>query len=251
MNILNTAVEQLMSEYPVTAQTLIDSFERVAQSYKDVKLNENNALTAHIIIARLPSGSGRKILYLKKRETPYTKKKDQAKKAHENSFQNYCENQACIIHVYNNDNLCAVRAIIIGKAYADNNPITTELVKPYSKQLEQQLIRVVKDLFLSNQPCGLEEIKRIEAYFRDFQITIINCDGKLDKKPIYIGPKNIKHIYLCYTGTHYNVISSMKRFYNRSYYCDFNNLEDHFCIKCCTSCNRTNCNESVVHQCLL
>ncbi|CAF1033653.1 unnamed protein product [Brachionus calyciflorus] len=114
----------------VTAQTLFDSFERVAQSYNDVKLNKNNALTAHVIIARLPSGSGRKILNLKKRQTPYTNKKDQLKKAHENSFQNYCENQACIIPVYNNDNLCAVRAIIIGKAYADNNPIKTELVKP-------------------------------------------------------------------------------------------------------------------------
>ena len=40
----------------MTPQVLIDSFERVAQSHKEVQLNENNDLTAHVIIARLPSG---------------------------------------------------------------------------------------------------------------------------------------------------------------------------------------------------
>ncbi|CAF1079795.1 unnamed protein product [Brachionus calyciflorus] len=97
-----------LKQSQLTAQTLIDSYERVAQSYKDVKLNENNNLSAHVIIARLPSGSG------------------------------------------------ARWAIIIGKAYADNDPFKTELSKPYSRKLDQLVIKVVKELYLPNQPCGLE-----------------------------------------------------------------------------------------------
>ncbi|CAF1129747.1 unnamed protein product [Brachionus calyciflorus] len=56
------------------------------------------------------------------------------------------------------------------------------------------------------------------------------------------------------TGTHYNVKSSMKQFYNRSYYCDFckvayNNLECHKCDECCKSCNRIKCNQSIAQSC--
>ncbi|CAF0975487.1 unnamed protein product [Brachionus calyciflorus] len=60
----------------LTSQVQVDSFERVAQLHKELQINENNNLTAHVIIARLPSGSGRKMVISKKKKTPYTKKKD-------------------------------------------------------------------------------------------------------------------------------------------------------------------------------
>ncbi|CAF1086399.1 unnamed protein product [Brachionus calyciflorus] len=209
----------------MTTQVLIDSFERVAQSHREVQLNENNNLTAHVIIARFPSGSGRKIVNLKKRQYPYTKKKDRIRVSSDptNEFQRFCENKPYVTPVFKNDNL---------------------------------LTRIVKELYLPNAPCGIEEIKRIETYLCNYQITIINSDGKIDNKPIYIGPQNNKYIYLCYTGTYYNVITSKKQFYNRSYYCDFckvayNNLESHKCDKCCKSCNRIRCNESIVQSCKL
>ena len=99
----------------LTSQVLVDSFERVAQSHKEVQINQNNNLRAHVIIVRLPSGSGRKIVTLKKKQTPYTKKKDCTKIQSDstNDFQKFCENQRFIIPVYNNDNLCALRVILI------------------------------------------------------------------------------------------------------------------------------------------
>ncbi|CAF1019448.1 unnamed protein product [Brachionus calyciflorus] len=107
---------QFMKKSDMTAQVLIESFERVAQSHKEVQLNENNNLTAHVIIARLPAGSGRKIVNVKKRQAPYIKIKDRVKSEPTNEFQTFCENKHFMIPVYNNDNLCALRAILIGKA---------------------------------------------------------------------------------------------------------------------------------------
>ncbi|CAF1132843.1 unnamed protein product [Brachionus calyciflorus] len=187
----------------LTSQVLLDSFERVIQSHKEVQINENNNLTAHVIIARLPSGSGRKMVNLKKRKTPYTKTKDCVRVQSDttNEFQKFCENKRFIIPVFNNDKLCALRAIIIGKAYADNHEIKSELAKPNSKILEQYVTKVVKKLYLPNAPCRIPEIKRIETFLCDYQITIINCDGKIDKKPIYIGPKN-KNTFICVILVH-------------------------------------------------
>ncbi|CAF1068563.1 unnamed protein product, partial [Brachionus calyciflorus] len=172
----------------LTSQVLIDRFERVAQSHKEVQINQNNNLSAHVIIARLPSGSGRKMVNLKKRQTPYTNQKDRPKIKSDtnNEFQKFCENQSFIIPVFNNDNLCALRAILIGKAYADNHELKSEFAKPFSKLLDQHVTRIAKELHLTKEPCGIPEIKRIEAFIRHYQITIISSDGKIDKKPIYI-----------------------------------------------------------------
>ncbi len=34
----------------------------------------------------------------------------------------------------------------------------------------------------------------------------------INQEPLYIGPANKKHIYICLSKTHYNVIKSMKQF---------------------------------------
>ncbi|CAF0922243.1 unnamed protein product [Brachionus calyciflorus] len=157
----------------ITPQVLIDSFERVAQSHKEVQLNENNNLTAHVIFERLPSGSGRKIMNLKKRQSPYTKKKERIKVTNDttNEFQRFCENQPYVIPVFNNDNLCALRSIIIGKAYADNHPLKKEFAKPFRRILEPQVTRIVKELYLPNAPCGIEEL-RLKYAITKLQLSI-------------------------------------------------------------------------------
>ena len=45
-----------------------------------------------------------------------------------------------------------------------------------------------------------------------------------DISPIYAGKPNKKTIYLLCTCTHFNVIKSINRFNNRSYYCNFCHL---------------------------
>ena len=92
-------------------------------------------------------------------------------------------------------------------------------------------------------------MKKLEAYFKDYQITVFNNEGRLDREPIFIGHHNKKFVYLSFTGSHYNVIKSMSRFTFNSYYCHhckrgYKNRTDHKCENLCKMCNRYNCAKS-------
>ncbi|CAF0964145.1 unnamed protein product [Brachionus calyciflorus] len=207
-----------MSKSQLTPTGFLENFEHVAQSYKSVKLNENNNLTTSVVIAHLPIGSGRK-MYKLVRKRNYQKKIDRQKDVNFSAFQEFCNKKPGIKTVFNHVNLCALRAILIAKAFTDKDPYRFELCKPNNL---------------------------IENYLKNYQITVISCDGKLDKMPIYIGEPKDKFIYISYTGSHYNVITSMKSFYNRSYYCNYckiayQNAEKHKCRNKCNSCNRSKC----------
>ncbi|CAF1064249.1 unnamed protein product [Brachionus calyciflorus] len=166
------------------------------------------------------------------------------------TFESFCNQKPGIKNV----NKCALRAILIGKAYSDNDPYRFELCKPDNQVLNIKVDKIPTDLNLPDTSYGIEEIKKIENYLKDYQITIINCDGKLDKHPIYIGDPKNKFIYLLFTGSHYNVITSMKAFYKRSYYCDFckiayQNVEKNKCKNLCNSCNRQKCAIETAFKC--
>ena len=208
-----------LSKKSLTQQNLLSNFEHVAQSYKTVILNENNSLSAVVTIAHLPSGSGRKIINLKKKQKTYIKKKLIKSSEHFTELQKFCNLKPGIKNVYNSDNYCLLRAILIGKAFTDNDPDKNKLAEPNSTLLNRMVEKIIKELKIEDKPLGLEELKMIEMYLQDYQITLINGDGKLEKKPIYVGPLNKKFIYICYTESHYKVITSMKAFYNRQYFC--------------------------------
>ncbi|CAF1141246.1 unnamed protein product [Brachionus calyciflorus] len=154
-----------MSKTQLTPAGLLENFEHVAQSYKSVKLNENNNLTASVVIAHLPIGSGH---------------------VNFSAFQEFCNKKPGIKTVFNHDNRCALRAILIAKAYSDKDPYRFELCKANNPVLNAKVEFVASSLNLPNSAYGIEEIKLIENYLKNYQITGINCDGKLDKTPIYI-----------------------------------------------------------------
>ncbi|CAF0960582.1 unnamed protein product [Brachionus calyciflorus] len=68
-----------MSKTALTAEGLVENFEHVAQSYKSLKINENNNLRATVVIAHLPNGSGRKMTTLTRKRN-YVKKIERLKK---------------------------------------------------------------------------------------------------------------------------------------------------------------------------
>ncbi len=208
---------------------LQSTFDNVTQSYKQVQINEENTLTASIIIAKMPNGSGG------------TKTKIQSNYKNQQAF--FDDSKHTII-VQNTDNRCLLKSIIIAMAVYDNEiKKIKQFLRPNSLLLHRQAIKVSKICGVGDYPCGLEEVKKFEAYFRDFQIMIIQNDGKFVKEPIYLGHPNKKHIYISYTGKHYNVIKSIKRFFRKTYFCHhcklaYSNIGDHLCKSSCTYCKR-------------
>ena len=227
---------EFMSKDTLNKTNSQSKFESVIQSYREIKLNLNDSLKALIVVAHTPSGSGRpssKISYLFRNQ------------------QDYLSSRKYIIPIENNDNFCAARAVLIAVEYSkiDNNKNKEHNANMSKHKVNnsQALKKLIKKCKFKNKPMGIEEFKKLEVYLKDYQITVINEDGKRDnKKPIFVGTPNKYNIYLSYTGSHYNVINNIKAFYNKSYYCHdckipYQNRNDHFCSKSCIYCNRIDC----------
>ena len=164
-----------------------------------------------------------------------------------------------IIPILNSDELCCARALVTLKARAeleimkkkvkveeesqtpDQNRLQTlkakekELCANYSTlrhakksskiQLQTTLAyRLHRDADVPEGPCGMEEIKKFQTYLYTldppFQIKVF-CDQTA--KPLYTGPRKVRkdHIlYLLKSQNHYDCLTTVKGFFNRSYWCD-------------------------------
>jgi hypothetical protein len=226
----------------LTPELMITYFENVIQSYKDVKVNSNNSFTATVQIAKIISG-GRKRKHLAPIQKIYVKK---PKIEPTNSFEEKFQRKYCIKTIYNTDKLCALRAILIAKAYCDKDENRAKYLKPNNKQFENLVNKCAKDLGLNpEQECSINEIIKIEMYLKEYQITIIDGNGKL-KEALYIGPVNKKFLYISWNQHHFNAITSIKAYFGRIYFCNYckvgySHLTDHYCKAQCKCCKKFNC----------
>ena len=240
-----------------TPELLIESFENVIQSYKESIVNRFNRFSAQVQIQRMPSGRGRRFnpnkLPRKHKYVPKVKlNKNVINPTTLPEIQNICNNKNSIINVFNDDNFCLLRAILIGMRYSDNSPDKASYSKPNNAQIESDVRYFKKTLNLPNDGCGLGEVKQIEAYIENYCISIIDGTTHKSSNFLYKGLKNKKFIYLLYTNSHYNVISSMPAFLERSYYCNFcnmgySNATVHNCKEMCKSCKKFECNPLANH----
>lgn len=210
-----------MSKTTFTNANLLDTFENVIQSYKTIEMNNNNSLKAMVCIARLPSGTG---------FSP------------SDSTQNFFNKSNNIIVIENDDNLCLIYAVLTAIYFIDKKKISRGIIN----QLYQKVHSIARKLKIKENSCGINELKKLEIYFKFYQLNIIDSRPNGFHEPLFVGKLKKKHVYIAYTGTHYNVIKSMKVYHKRSYYCHlckiaYNNLRSHKCKQNCPCCQRDNC----------
>ena len=151
-----------------------------------------------------------------------------------------------VIHIYNSDKLCALRAILVAKSVIDKDfGVTKRLLK--QSEINKQVRVICKKLNLKNEPMGIPEIKQIERYLKYYSISIMDGKKGLQQQKFYYkGPVNKYFIYLLFTESHYNVIKSMKALLYVSYYCNYckkgyNDNADHTCTETCFCCKKQGC----------
>jgi len=225
-----------MESSELTPNLIMTKFENVVQSYKNVTVDYNNSFMAIVQIAKIYSGGNNK------------RKLNNENEANKKSKLSIYENKNSIKKVYNNDNLCALRAILIAKAYLEKDPNRYKFTNSLSCNLFESIVnKIANELrFDLSQKLTINEIIRIEMYLQDYQITVIDSNGKLNKTPIYVGPINKKFLYISLENSHFNVITSMKAYLNVSYYCDYckvgyDHLRAHKCEAQCKCCRKYNC----------
>jgi G:T-mismatch repair DNA endonuclease (very short patch repair protein) len=155
-----------------------------------------------------------------------------------------------IINIFNDDNLCALRAILIGKSLVD---LKKKIIKrlPSTSALNKQVREICKKLKLPNKAMGIEEIKQVERYLKIYSINVLEGRrGYATDVFLYKGPLNKYFIYILLSDSHYNVIRSMKSTFKKKKYCNYckqgyDDKMQHFCLATCFCCKKQDCVKSV------
>ena len=229
----------------LTPQLIIDKFEKVIQSYKNTTVNNNNSFSATVQIAKSISGGHKRKNLAKVQRKPNKKPRNQL-----TSYEDRYNNKSCIKTILNTDKLCAVRAILLGKAYCDSDENRRYFLNPNNRKFDSLVSKCASDLDLDpSQECTLNDIIKIEMYLKDYQICVLDGNISINQEFLYVGPINKKFIYISWHNNHFNTITSMKAYFDKSYYCDFckigyEKITNHYCKAKCNCCHKYNCEKS-------
>lgn len=208
------------------------------------KLNQldGSKLQVGITAANLTVGSGltAKDVYIYKRQTSIDKFAKRIRSLHLIKRDS----------IETNDNYCLIRAIVIGIAHLeaeDDDVSITKLLRPGNKKIRKATYKLVDTLKIPNKPLGLEYARLIEDYLKEYRIVIYGSTCRTDE-PIYWNKDRSfdKYIYILHSENHYRIITSIKAYFNTSYFCDkclarYQYIGAHSCSAICKACSRQNC----------
>ena len=210
---------EFMPRRELTAERILSEIERVLQSYQQFVVDE----TFHIDIVHVqnPHGKGNP-------KKPYV------------DISRLLQSKGSVLQIRNQDKLCCARAIVTAIARHENHPQWNSIRKGTGLQ-KLMAVQLHQKAGVALQKCGIEEVKRFQAVLPQYQIHVLSKDHF--NAIIYEGPEGAVPIYLYYHDEHFDVITKMTGFLNKSYFCSqckkgYNNKETHTCNNPCVYCHR-------------
>ena len=203
----------------LTVDRLLSEIERVLQSYEQFVLDESFGM--ELVHVHVPSGSGHK-------QKPCV---DISKLLH---------TKGSVIQIKNKDNLCCARALVTAMARLESHPQWHNIRS--GRHIQQQLAMDLHNKAgVPLQKCGFEEVKQFQAVISNYQIHVLSKEHF--NGIIYEGPKGGVPIYLYYHDEHFDIITKMTGFLNRSYFCQqckkgYDHKETHSCNNPCVYCHQ-------------
>ena len=86
------------------------------------------------------------------------------------------------------------------------------LSRPNNKRILNKLNCIRNVTNIQDEPCGINELIKIEKYYKYYQIMLIDSTYKITNRPLYLNTTDpfSRYIYLLYIREdyHYNVIES-------------------------------------------
>jgi len=203
----------------LTADRLLSEIERVLQSYEQFVLDET--LDIDLVHVSMPKGGV-------------------GKRCHYVDLDKMMKDKRCFIRIQNDDDLCYARALITAQARFENDARwnSIRLGRKIQGTLAHDLHRRAN---VPLRKCGVDDIKLFQEALPNYQIVVVSKEHF--NAIIYAGPQAEKHIYLYHHDDHYDVITSMPAFLNKSYYCPqcrngYDHKEKHQCNNPCVYCHQ-------------
>ena len=213
----------------LTTERIFSQIERVIQSNQDFRLNDT--VTIDIIHVVTPEGSGKSKV---KRTTL--------------NISEYLKKKKSVITISNNDYFCLARALAVAIAKIEKDPKYSQIMdsrRPVQLDRAMDLHRAAN---VPLGPCGMDEVKLFQQYLTSYQIIVVSGDhnNTIIYPPKPPGTDEKPSISLYYHNKHFDVITTLPGFLNRSYFCyrchkSYSNTADHVCPDMCGSCRAFEC----------
>ena len=212
----------------LTVEKVLSNVEKVVQSNEDFRLNDT--VTINLIHVKMPRGSGRL-----KRVTL--------------NIRDHLKKKQSIITINNKDDLCLARALVVSIARIEKDRRYKQIKEARGRIQRQRAFDLHQAANVPLGPCGIDEVKLFQHYLVQYQIIVVS--GDQDNAIIYpaeppANPNPEKSIYLYYQANHFDVITTLPGFLNRSYFCHlchkaYDHTTDHLCNGMCRSCRGFGC----------
>ena len=150
-----------------------------------------------------------------------------------------------IIDITNqNDDMCLARDIVTGQAKQELKctNCTWRSIRDGKRHQKKRAKKLHEKAGVPFDVCGLDQVKAFQEVIQDYQLCVVS--KKHLNKIIWKGPDKPKGIYLLYNEHHFDVITSMSGYLNRSYWCHpckKGYKGEHRCQNTCKMCRNGNC----------
>ena len=212
----------------LTTEKVLSHVEKVVQSNEEFRLN--NTVNIDVIRVEMPQGSGRS-------------------KRNILNIRDYLKKKGSVITINNKDDLCLARALVVSIARIEQDPRFGQIRRTESAAQRERAFDLHEAANVPLGPCGLNEVELFQHYLVNYQIIVVS--GDQNNNIIYphqppANPNPEKSIYLYYQANHFDVITSLPGFLNRSYFCHtchkpYDHTTDHICDGMCRLCRGVSC----------
>ena len=213
----------------LTTERVFSQIERVIQSNQEFRLNDT--VTIDIIHVVTPEGRGKSKV---KRTTL--------------NIREHLKQKKSIIRIHNNDNLCLARALVVAVARIENDPKFNQIRRSDRDVQLERALQLHQAANVPLGPCGIDEVKLFQNYLFNYQIIVVSGDhnGSIIYPPQPPGTDEKPIISLYFHDNHFDVITKLPGFLNKSYFCRrchkcYSSTSDHLCPAMCRSCRGFGC----------
>ena len=218
-----------MTVEQLNAERVYSELERVIQSNQDFRLNDT--VTIDINHVKTPQGSG----------------KSRVKRITLN-IRDYLKNKKSIVRINNTDDLCLARALAVSIARIEKDPKYDQIRQSNKSVQRERAFDLHEAANVPLGPCGLNEVALFQQYLTNYQIIVVSGDhnNSIIYPPQPTGTDEKPTISLYFQNNHFDVITKLPGFVNRSYFCyrclkAYSNTTDHLCSSMCRSCRGFGC----------
>ena len=172
------------------------------------------------------------------------------------NIKEFLATKKSVITIKNDDDLCLARALVIAIARVEKEPNYLYLTRPDCRALEKRAkaLHIAANVPLG--PCGLSEVALFQKHLTSYEITVVSGinDNSIIYPPQPSTDRNITPVYLHLHNGHYDVITTISGFLNRSYFCHicrraYSKKFDHMCPDMSKLCARFDCIPGVTVKC--